>query len=123
MSPHQTAAHADPRFPLAPPDDLWERTRDSALSQFVARRLSYIDATGCTEERRLAEGILEIYREWDRNRELARTAGSDEFAARISALGWTLRCLAYRGWSRQPGWHDSFHPQAVRPADRTEVAG
>ncbi|MFF0007483.1 hypothetical protein ACFYQT_29115 [Streptomyces tibetensis] len=45
----------------------------------------------------------------------------DEFAARISALGWVLRCLADPAWRGKPGWDDAFAPQAVAPAARKEV--
>jgi hypothetical protein len=115
-------ASAEPRWPQQAPDDTWEQARDAALSAFVAQRLAHIDTTGCQEERKLAAGIERIFSEWDRNRALARTAGVDEFAARISTLGWALRCLASEAWRDTPGWDDRFDPLAVAPGARTEVA-
>lgn len=123
MNPHTpNPAHTEPRWPHQTPDDTWEQARDAAFSQFVARCLSHIDATGCHEEQRLAAGIHEIYREWDHKREHARTASNQELAARISALGWALRTMAQPAWESRPGWDHAFHPQAVAPGAHTEAA-
>ncbi|MEU1107268.1 hypothetical protein ABZ408_41035 [Streptomyces tibetensis] len=110
---------AHPRWPLKAPDDTWEQARDAALARFIRERLDQIDATGCREERQLAAGIEHIFSEWDVNRAMA--VDVDEFAARISALGWVLRCLADPAWRGKPGWDDAFAPQAVAPAARKEV--
>ncbi|MET9762181.1 hypothetical protein ABZ016_24505 [Streptomyces sp. NPDC006372] len=115
-------APAEPRWPQQAPDDRWEQARDAALALFIRQRLAHIDATGCREERQLAAGIERILGEWDRNRDLARRADIDEFAARISALGWALRCLAEPAWRGTPGWDDAFDPLAVAPDVRPKGA-
>ncbi|MEU9228972.1 hypothetical protein AB0D40_31980 [Streptomyces massasporeus] len=109
---------AHPRWPLQVPDDTWEQARDSALARFIRERLEHIDATGCRKERQLAAGIERIFSEWDVNRE--RAADVRDFAVRISALGWALRCLAEPAWRGQPGWSDAFDLLALTPDVRTE---
>lgn len=114
-------AQDPPRWALARADEEWGRARDAYLARFVAHQLSYADATGCTEEKRLAAGIWEIFTEWNRNREAVWTAEDDALAAQISALGWALRCMAHRAWHKRPGWDPAFHPQAVGPSARTPM--
>jgi hypothetical protein len=114
-------ADAEPRWPHQSPDDTWEQARDAAFAEFLRRRLAYIEATGCREERQLAAGIERILSEWDGNRALARTADVEEFAARISALGWALRCLAEPAWRGEPGWDAAFDPLAVPPGARPKA--
>ncbi|MEU3855070.1 hypothetical protein [Streptomyces sp. NPDC029554] len=97
------------------PDVTWGLDQDTAFSLFVARCLSHVDATGCRDVRRLAEGIREIHREWDFKRNHAKTAGTEELAGQVSALGWALRCIAHAAWESHPGWDASFRPHAVAP--------
>lgn len=120
-----TARHEAPlRFVPIPPDTTWERERDTRLAEFLTPRLSVAEATGCTEERRYAAGVRAVFGEWNAKRVLVlRGAGDsdDLFAARVSALGWVLRCLAHPVWHNTPGWQPGFHPQAVSPATTREV--
>ncbi|GAA2767592.1 hypothetical protein GCM10010103_66340 [Streptomyces paradoxus] len=114
-------ATAEPRWPHQSPDDTWEQARDAAFAEFLRRRLTYIDATGCREERQLAAGIERILSEWEGNRTLARAADVEEFAARISTLGWALRSLAEPAWRGTPGWDEAFEPLALPPGARPKA--
>ncbi|MFF8932349.1 hypothetical protein ACF1AO_34360 [Streptomyces longwoodensis] len=101
-----------------PARDRWEQARDARLSAFVRARLAHTEATGCSEERRWAAGISEVFAEWDAKRELAARAGLDSFSAQVNALGWALRCVAHSTWRSAPGWERDFHPQAI-PSNHT----
>ncbi|MFM9462674.1 hypothetical protein ACKI1K_07450 [Streptomyces scabiei] len=97
------------------PDPSWEQARDARLAAFVRARLAHANATGCTEERKWAAGVGEVFSEWDTKRELAALADNDLFSMQISALGWALRCIAHTTWRSAPGWEPAFHPQAASP--------
>lgn len=121
--PHSTRAHRSPdcpdtgpeRFTLQVPDPAWEHARDARLAAFLRARLAHVNATGCTEERKWAVGLGEVFTEWDDKRELAALADRDLFSMQISALGWALRCIAHTTWHGAPGWEPDFHPQAASP--------
>ncbi|MFE9679337.1 hypothetical protein ACFYO5_35365 [Streptomyces sp. NPDC006259] len=95
------------------PDASWEQARDGRLAAFVRARLAHVHATGCTEERKWAAGVGDVFEEWDNKRELAARADNDLFTMPISALGWALRCIAHTTWHNAPGWEPAFHPQAA----------
>ncbi|MEV8544456.1 hypothetical protein [Streptomyces sp. NPDC051572] len=109
------------RFSFPAADPAWERDRDARLAQFIAACLVRSETTGCTVERELAEGIRDVFAEWQGKREHALSAGNDMYAAQISALGWALRCIAHRAWNGAPGWVPAFHPQAVGDETIPEV--
>ncbi|MER5572406.1 hypothetical protein [Streptomyces massasporeus] len=109
------------RFPLRDPDLSWEQERDARLAAFVRARLAHAETTGCTDERKWAAGVREVFAEWDAKRELAALADNDFFSAQVSALGWALRCVAHSTWHGAPGWEPAFHPQATAPESTSEI--
>lgn len=109
------------QFPFPGADLTWERERDARLDAFIAACLARVEATGCTDEWRIAAGVRSVFAEWSEKRELARVAGSDVLAAQISALGWALRCIAHSAWRTAPGWEPGFHPEAANPENLRET--
>ncbi|MEU2605037.1 hypothetical protein [Streptomyces albus] len=119
-TPHRTRrASGNPqaslRFTPTPHDETWARERDTRFAQFLAQRLTEVEATGCLAERKLAAGVLDLYAEWNQKRELAAATEEDFFNGQVSAMGWALRCLAHSAWWNTPGWEPAFHPAATAP--------
>ncbi|MEU9662642.1 hypothetical protein [Streptomyces chartreusis] len=105
--------------PNRPPSEAapaaWEYECDTRFAEFIKARLAYVDATGCTEERRFTEGMQDVFTEWSRAREPAHHRKDDPLAERRRSLGWVLRCIAHRAWKGAPGWEPAFQPQALPP--------
>ncbi|AJE43909.1 hypothetical protein BJY54_006085 [Streptomyces nodosus] len=105
------------RFAFRLPGFTWEQERDARLSHFIRTCLTHVNATGCTDERRWAAGVGDVFAEWDKKRVLS---DNDPSSSQINALGWALRCIARSAWRDAPGWEDSFHPRATSPETASE---
>jgi hypothetical protein len=119
-TPHRTSrAGGHPqtnlRFTATFHDDVWVCERDGRFTRFLAQRLADVEATGCLAERKLAAGVLDLYTEWHRKRELAAASHLGHAGAEADAMGWALRCLAHSAWQNTPGWEPAFHPAATAP--------
>ncbi|TLS45753.1 hypothetical protein FE633_13400 [Streptomyces montanus] len=108
--------------PIATPS-AWAFERDRRFAVFLAARLTEAEDLGCCHaELKVLAGVRDVFEEWLANRELAMKLADhdlamkvddDLFTGSISALGWTLRCLARTVWSSHPGWELAFHPNVV----------
>ncbi len=108
--------------PIATPS-VWAFERDQRFAKFLATRLAEAEVLGCCHaELKVLAGVRDVFEEWLANRELALKLADHDLAMRvdddlfigsISALGWTLRCLAHSVWSQHPKWEGAFHPNVV----------
>ncbi|QKZ23851.1 hypothetical protein [Streptomyces chartreusis] len=115
MTPPVDTPNRPPPSPLEAAPAAWEYERDTRFAAFIKARLAYVDATGCTEERRFTEGLRDVFTEWSRTREPAHHRKDDPLAEHRRSLGWVLRCIAQRVWKGAPGWEPAFQPQAQPP--------